>query len=418
MVPLTTIQGFTKEHILELVSGRDVYLWGGGPMGRDVLTSLVACGVKPKASLDTNPHARHFCGLPVQHPDTVIACHKDAGKHLVVIASESYRKIADERCRQEGLVRGRDFIDYFSVPRPAAVVDVAGQCGPACSRPPGQDPRSAPDRRNMSVETYRQVLFKLLRDLPLLTSIELSSWRDPLLNPHIADIIRATVPKVPCVVVTSLSETCSLEAILQAGPTEFRVVVNGFEMYHREPMASPAWSELLRNLRTLSGLHYGMRSHTVVSIRASALRNDTMAGKNELIALCQELKLKLVFTPPHPTPYDALLNQLESQPISEYNSDVIARMPWDIDRILKLCRRDRGRPCLPQRIFPIVNRDLSVSLCHVYTGPILHPNYLQADWIELLQKRHAARQCETCQKHGLHRLDLDVLDRRYPQMTI
>jgi len=411
MVPLTTMQGFSRDEIVELTNNRDIYLWGRGGMLRDVRTSLLACGLSPVALLDTSVNNQRGMGIPVVDPADVIHRHWDAGKKIIIIATVSFRDQAESLCNQYGLVKGKDYIDYLDVSRPAAIVDVSGR---------GELYGSIPSRQTsgyMSLDVYRKVLKKLMHDLPLLTGIELSAGHEPLLNPEIAEIIRETEQHVPCVVATSLRETNLLEGVILSRPSELNVIVNGIENSLKVKPEGGTCSLLEHNLKILSSLKKKFKSSTNISIKVHSFKLDTEIGKERIITLARNLQLNLSLCRTHPAPYDELLNYLENRQISRAGLAALENLPWDLQKILCLCRRGIGSPCLSQRIFPIIHWDLSVSLCHVFDRPVICRNYLDVDWPNLLKMRHSAQQCELCQRHALHRLDLNVLTRRHPKET-
>ena len=377
-------------------------------MLRDVRTSLRACGLTPAAILDTGAVPPSGGDLPVLHPASIINRLWDGEKNLIVIATTTYRTQAEAMCKQFGLVRGRDFIDYLSISRPVAVVEVSG-LGKVFNVAPDHGPPGF-----MPLKAFRKVLQKLLQDIPHLSAIELSAGHEPLLNPEIAEIIRETEARVPCIVATAFLGG-PLERVLLAQPSELQVVVDGIERSLGE--AHEAKSDFMRRIKLLGELQGKISASTVISVRVHPAKRDTEAGRQTLMALAREAKLELMFCRTHPVRYDELLRYRETGDITQKGVEVLENLPWDLERIVALCKRDIGLPCLCQRVFPIIRWDLSVSLCHVYDRPTIHPNYLEAEWEDLLKTRHSASQCETCQKHALHRLDLDVLERKYPNET-
>lgn len=418
-VPVTTVQGLTSSEARSLVAGRDAYIWGLGPVSRDVFISLQKSAVDVRGFLDSRARmlGRTFLGLPIVNPDAVLSTPLPS-RGFVVVASESYGRKAETFCRDAQLEKGRDYINYRSVARPTAVVDVSGMCDlrcPCCVR--GSDLKLRPNGL-MSYRTYENVLEKLTSDMPLLTMIELSAWGEPLLNPDLPKIVAITEKCVPACVSTNLKNVEGLEELIKARPTELHVTINGCESCYERMMAGATWRELSDNLHLLGALAAKHHFAANILLKAYAYDCDTDAQKQHFLEMAARLNLRVQFCTPYLSPYDRLLSYVESNEWSCSDELAVRSLTWDVDRALSLARRDIGRPCLCQRIFPIINWDLSVGQCHVFHDPVVSPNYLETDWDELLSLRHGAPHCRVCQKHGLHRLDLEVLAVRHGHENI
>jgi hypothetical protein len=125
--------------------------------------------------------------------------------------------------------------------------------------------------------------------------------------------------------------------------------------------------------------------------------------------LCSELGFKFSTDWGYLNPCDKMLDFCEGKNIGEQAKEVLDKLSWDLHDVLNICKKEAYKPCLSQRIFPIINWDLSVSLCHTYCGPLIIHNFLEMSYKDILAIRHNQGQCKTCQKHGLHRLDIEML---------
>ncbi len=411
MVPLKTTQGLAAEEIRALVDGRDLYVWGGGPLARDVVTSLRKSGIEPRAFVTNLPDGNgvNAFGYRVVHADVVLG---DCADGFIVIASESFLRQAEEICRHSGLVKGRDFINYFSIARPAAVVDVSGVCDLECvSCPQGNMKGSLPEGI-MSFDHYGKVFDKLQNDLPLLCKVELFAWGEPFLNPELAKIVEYTEGSVPCSIATSLAHVENLKDVLRANPSELSITIQGHEGDYERLMRGASWRQLQSNLAYLSALIDEMRPDTRVYIKAYEYRMGREDFRTTLRAMGEKYAIAVEFCPPYPASYDLILDYAAGRSMNDDFRFYKENLTWDLDRALALSREEIDKPCLSQRIFPIINWDMSVSLCHTYSSPRIAENYLEHTWEELLSLRHSAEFCHTCQEHALHRLDLQVLSRR------
>jgi len=266
----------------------------------------------------------------------------------------------------------------------------------------------------MPFKTYKKVLHKLLTEIPLLTNIELFSWGEPFLNPDLSKIIRLTQKYVPCSVSTHLNTIAHLEEIIQSEPEQLAITINGYGHSYEKIMKGASWSLLLQNLDILNTLIKKYNPCTRVVIKAYTYQFVDVQFSKILSDLCSSFDFQLSIEPSYLNPYDQLLDYCLGKDIGSTASFVLNELSWDLTEALKLAKKDINHSCLPQRIFPIINWDLSVALCHVYYYPIIAKNYLEINWDELLRIRHKQEQCISCQKYALHRLDLDVLSKRYP----
>lgn len=416
MIPLKTIQGLSKEDLYALIGNKKLYIWGGGFLGEAVLKSLQQCGITPVAFLDNRagPDAEMLKNFPVINSDKILAGTGNANDIFIIIASSGFRKQAEQKCLDAGLKKKQNFITYLQISRPAAVVDVSGMCNLRCPSCPQGNMTNLNPQGNMSFATYKKVLNKLMADIPLLTHIELFSWGEPFLNPELAKIISLTEKYVQCSVSTGLHDVEVLEDVIKAQPSQLAVTMSGYGKYYEKAMKGASWSNFLENLNKLSNLVKLYKPRTRVIVKAYNYKFIPDDFYQRISKICRDLDLTIQFEATYLNPYDNYLDYCLGNKISTSAEFILRELPWDVDKALELAKRDINLPCLSQRIFPIINWDLSVSLCHTYYHPVIADNYLNIGWNELLKLRHSQKQCLLCQEKVLHRLDLDVLSKRYP----
>lgn len=409
MVPLKTTQGLSPSDIKAMIGNRPVYVWGGGPVGRQVILSLRKSGISPAGLIDgrTSVKSSSDCySLPVFKPEVIVADRNN----FVIIANHQVKNYAEKLCIHFGRMRMKDYLTHYEIRRPEAAVDIAGMCNIKCPSCPRGNMENLRPEGFMPLATYKKVLKKLLTDVPLLTNIELFTWGEPLLNPHIADIIKVTEKEVSCVVATNLSKTDMLKPVIQANPSQLIITVNGFDRQYENNMPGASWTGLLRNLETLSSLHTANSSTTDVTLHVFSCENNNSAFKF-MSDLAAKLNFRVVYGSLYLNPYEHYLNYTQGNNVSQTVREAIRNSPWNFEKMLLSAEEEREKPCLCQRIFPIINWDLSVALCHVYYGPVIAENYLITPWQELISLRHNEKQCRLCQSKALHRLDLDLLEK-------
>jgi len=414
MIPLKTQQGMSAPELLSAINNRDVYIWGSGPLGQGVLVSLRRCGVVPAGFIDGRQSevGKTAYGMTVFSADETV---KNPGA-FIVVANIEVRTAAEAMCRKHGRTNPESYLTYLQISRPEAAIDVAGMCTIRCPSCPRGNMDSLLPEGYMSFETYVKVLDKLMSDVPHLINVDLSTWGEPLCNPDIASIIGYTEKRVPCTVSTNLLQTDMVEQVVAANPTRLNITVNGYEQTYEKNMKGASWDRLLNNLLLLKKCLDRRRGESLVRILAFSFEGNTAAA-GKMTALTKELGIPLTFATGYLNPYENYAGYCGSGDISATAREEIARSAWDVDDFLRRAAEDRDGPCLCQRIFPIINWDTSVALCHTYYGPVIAGSYLDISWHDLLAVRHRALQCIACQDKGLHRLDIDVLQRKAAKVT-
>lgn len=418
MVPLVTRQGLSVPDLKALAGGRRILVWGIGDMTLDVLTSLTKAGLRPQALLhsDATVVGGDRYGLPVLSSSDVLAA-THSSEMFVVLAAPAFRRQGEEACIGAGLRKGVDFISFLSVPRPQAIVDVANDCSPE-SRGGFHSTIVRPSvPLQISANTFHKVVTKLDADLPLLSHIELALWGEPTRNPDLPHIIRLAQNVAPCTVASALPPDISLEPVIKAQPARFDITVAGFGETYEARVPGGSWADFTRQLAALRELIADCRPSTRFQVRLYRWRDDPPDLEGKWRQLLRSSGIALAPQTPYLMPYDLTLAYCESGRWPLEAQKVADLLPWHLQRTLDACLSERNRPCLSQRIFPIINADLSVGLCHLYSQPKVMPDYLSVSWDDLLEMRHKSEFCRRCQEFGLHRLDLDVMGHKYGNLT-
>jgi hypothetical protein len=410
MVPLQTIQGLSTDQLRHLIDQRDVYIWGSGVLGRSVLRSLKKSGITTKGFLDGRLSERNsvVCDLPVFYAEQVA---KDPSS-FIIIATINARKQAIDLCRLHGREQSKSYLTHYQIARPVAAINVSGQCTLSCPSCPLGNMKHLGQGGIMSYSTYVKILDKVQQDVPNLVGVELQTWGEPFQNPDLPDIIRYTEPSAACTLATNLQNTAMIAPVLRAQPSYLNITVNGYNESYETNMRGASWSLFTHNLQELVRVRRSQHSMTVIRLIAYAYENKPDEAK-ALRALADEAGIPVCFGHSYVNPYEHYLEYANGARLPEGIDRQIKDQGWDMDAMLAVARTDADNPCLCQRIFPIINWDSSVSLCHTYMGPVIATDYLKVSWSDLLALRHGSAQCIRCQEKGLHRLDLDVLQRKY-----
>jgi hypothetical protein len=138
-----------------------------------------------------------------------------------------------------------------------------------------------------------------------------------------------------------------------------------------------------------------------------------LQGFEKMKELGSNLGFKVLSDESYLSPYDNFMDLCECKELSPELTDMRNKSSLDLKKILELAKRNAGNPCIVQRIFPIINHDLSVSICHLFCKPAVADNFLKLSYGEIIETRHKFEYCKKCQHYGLHRLDAEILKKYY-----
>lgn len=417
--PLKTYQGLSIGELKTLINGRDIYIWGSGHLGRIIKRCFDKNGLPVKSFCDSNPKLNMTLidNVRVVNPRDIFDAVR-LKQAFIIIASVQYKDEIEKVCNDAKLIKKEDYLSYIQISRPEVAIDVAGKCNLECPSCPRGNTKNLRPEGYMTASVYKQVLNKLLSELPLLTNIELFTWGEPFMNPELAEIIEMTEPSVPCTVATNLQIPDKLEDVVKAQPSQLTISAGGYGKSYEVNHAGASWQTFIDNIHLLKELIDKYKPKTQFTVLYHLYRNNQQEDLDNLRSLCSKLGFKCVTTWAYLNPYDKILDYCEGRDIGLQSRKILDVLPWDFNCTLKLARTESHKPCLCQRIFPIINWDLSVSLCHTYYRPVIADSFLDISLDELIKLRHKQSQCEICQKHGLHRLDIEVLLKKYSAKDI
>lgn len=405
MIPVTTSQGLGSQKLQGIINGRSVIIWGTSELALDTLISLQRAGVAPKSFIKTNPTKGEIAfGLPVLSVEEVLGSYSERIKSFIVIATRGFLREAEHVCLEYKLVKNLDFVNYFAISRPEAIVELVSSVN-------GDDNKNL--NQTISLHTFKALAQKLLYDQPLLVNITLGLWEDPLLNPFLPQIVQECNRFAPCIINTPLSNSSNLESILSVMPRRIDIVAYGYADKYEEKNGSGSWKRFLENLEQLKTLIVKMDYKAPVILKYIRLKDEQVSIIEKWREMLKGSGITLSVEIPYIEPYDYVLHYCMQNVLPGTGIKLFSNLTWDIDEALYYSALDKNFPCLCQRIFPIVNADLSVGVCHLYRGGRVDGNYLNSNWPGLLEKRSAFHLCKLCQEYGLHRLDVSVLKERF-----
>jgi MoaA/NifB/PqqE/SkfB family radical SAM enzyme len=388
-----------------LLGERELYVWGASIVGTGICRALERCGSAPVAFIDSSPRLRGVktLGYPVLAPADLLDDPQRRDRSFIVIASGHYEAEIAGLCQGAGLRSGADFISARRLAPLDPSVDVSGLCNLRCISCPRGNYQDQPPRGFMSAQTYQRVLDKLLVELPFLGSVQLYAWGEPLLNPQIEEIIRATVERgVLCAISTNLNLHHDFAGVVRARPDWVKVSASGFGPSYQTTHTGGDWELFRSNLKRLSDLKQEFHPEMYVEINYHLYRHNQGDQFQRMSELCAQLGF--VFRPnwAYLYPLDKVLDYCEGRALNEEASRTLEMLQLGIDEGLSRARLQAHLPCAEERCLPVA-WDLSVRSCGAYFWPGVCDNFLEQTLESILERREQSGICQRCRHHALHR---------------
>jgi MoaA/NifB/PqqE/SkfB family radical SAM enzyme len=388
------------------LDGRDVYLWGAAIVGLGMCRALERAGIQPAGFIDSSPRfqGKTVLGYPVSLPEAILSRHQGAKKPFILITSGHYDEEIAGLCADAGWIKEADFLSSKALNTIDPSIDISGICNLHCISCPRGNLPYAPPKGFMDVETYGKVLDKLIAEIPFMGLVQLYAWGEPLLNPHLPEIIRVSGSKnVLCELSTNLNvHKKNLFETIQARPGRIRVSVSGFGRDYQTTHTGGNWDLLLENLYRLRDYRNQLYPEMYVEVNYHLYRHNTGEPYRQMKALCRELDF--LFRPCHAYlyPLDNALRFCEGQPLSPEAKKTLGMLLLPIEEGLKRAAMQRHLECGEERCLPI-NWNLNVRACGAYYEPVLVDNFLTTPLEEIIRARRTSALCKQCRSHSLHR---------------
>lgn len=393
-VPLTTKQGKHPLELVDALRGRSLVIWGAGHMGRALAGVFRSAGATQLFFCDRRAEVvgRQIDDILVKAPEAALE-DATAGLAFIVIAVAQAASAIAKQAESHGLRAGHDFISFRKVSRPEAVIQVLG---------PGASAQ-------LPLRDFKAILEKLSHELPHLYQVELTGVPDVLLHPDLPGMIEVAREHTACLITTTVAGIHDelISRVLRSRPSCLVLKTHGLN----DPDA------FRRAVACVAAARDAVADGGATELRVNFVRRHTDSPDIIRAAreICDSNGVALVMSEMYIEPYDRTLQyccgRADESTIMEVES-----LNWSLDDALRFARQDRAMPCLCQRIFPVINADRSVGLCHLYERPRIASDFLDHSYERLVALRHDASHCHTCQSHALHRLDIDVLRDRHPSL--
>lgn len=387
----------------DFCTGKRIYIWGAMIVGQGACRALERIGLPIEAFVDSSPalQEKKALGYPIYRPESVFDAVR-TGEGVIIAASGHCDLEIGAVCRTAGFVYGQDYILSRDFNEIDPSVDVAGMCNLRCISCPRGNMDDQPPPGLMSAAMYKKVLDKLLCEIPLLGSIQLYTWGEPLLNPQLPEIVRTTRQAVVLSAISSnLNHAKHLESVVEAGPDWFKVSCSGWGESYERTHTGGKWDVFLANLRKLAALRDRVCPEMQITVNYHLYKHNIGEDYKRMQRLCRELSLIFRPSPAYLYPADTLMDYVNGKSLSDAANRTQPLLLLGLDEGLALARQRTAMPCPEERCFPI-NWNGVVRTCGIYFKPTIAENFLETPLAEILRRKRVSSLCAACKAQGIH----------------
>lgn len=405
------------EELQQQCANRRVFIWGAMIVGQGVCRSLERNGIRIDSFLDKSPslQGKTALGYPIRKPEEVFSVVRE-GKGIIITGSgHNSGEIADI-CERAGLSKGIQYILCEDLNNIDPSVDVAGMCNLKCISCPRGNEAHQPTPGFMSAPTFKKVLEKLIREIPLLGSIQLYTWGEPLLNQELPEIISITrEAKVLSAISSNLNYAKNLDAVIAARPDWFKVSCSGWAENYERTHTGGRWKVFLSNLYRLAELRDSLHPDMQIILNYHLYKHNTDEDYRRIEALCQELSL--IFIPNHAYlyPLDSIMDYVDGKELSSQAKKTLPMLLMPLDEGISRARELADMACCEERTLPI-NWDCRVRECGVFFRPFVAESFLDTPLSEILERKKQGL-CVECRKRAIHQFTAVYLQEKRIEYT-
>lgn len=310
---------------------------------------------------------------------------------------------------------------------PSYTIDIMGACNLKCISCPHSQTNADVPKGSMPLSKFSDVLEKATKETPGLSHISLYSWGDPLIHPHLPQMIDLVHQKGIAVAVSSnlsMNLDDKLEAIVKSSPDYLKVSVSGFSQEIYATTHQGGDIRLVKsNLYKLRYLMDRFKKHFLVDINYHLYKNNSTHELEKFKLLALELGFVLSETYSLVMPLERVISYLDgsfTEDTRHLNENLLL---VDIDEGIEAAggRLLGDRDC-PFRTNQInINSDCSVPVCCLtysrLEDTVVTNDYLKTPLPELNALKSSVKYCERCQREGLPEYNLGYNSQRWAEIA-
>jgi organic radical activating enzyme len=284
-----------------------------------------------------------------------------------------------------------------------------GQCNLRCPSCPTGNFREVNNPMGaMKPELLEQIMAKAITEC-VVTGVGLFNWAEPLLHPHIGELVRIVQRHgVPCFLSSNLNDIRNLEVALEANPAELRVSVSGFtqEVYgltHR----GGCIETVKENMNQLARILKKTKATTRIEVLYHRYKGNL---DDEILMKAYATKLGFTFSAAWALfmPLEKSLAYVENDPslatLTTEDYATLDKLALPLREALAAVAPYRNSPCtLQQDQITLDFRGNTMLCCAIYDADKYAVGaFLKTRLADIQARKESHPMCTRCMKNGIY----------------
>lgn len=397
---------------IRLVSGKRIHILSVNLEGIGLSRRLRSIGLDVHSFLDTRFSGSIRQQLPVQAPEQYFEA-ADTEQDVIFICTKDreWKEKFLKRAIQAGFLRHRSLFTPLDVCRFFPTIEIEGKCNLQCKTCDMGLPGANKGRGHMSHAFFKEVLTKMISEIPLMNSVALYTWGEPLLNPEIGKIVQECRKQgVACEVSSNLDYQKYLDDFLLAEPDQIVAPCAGIRERYERGRTGAKWENYLNGLRRIAEIRDKHNLDYNVRIMYHLYKDNLYEDLDYMRSLSSELGFILIPIVAHLFPGQVYQYAVNRKPIPPSMIDASEHLIFPLDNQLEYSRSRSSSKCHIINAFPNVAFDGKVLHCCNMQKPHVGPaSYIDQPLTDFISQRNSSSFCTKCMDSGVHRFfDVNV----------
>tara|TARA_B100001996_G_scaffold382631_1_gene375003 strand:+ start:1795 stop:3114 length:1320 start_codon:yes stop_codon:yes gene_type:complete len=394
-----------REEIFKFISNKKVLIWGARMTGIGAMRQLKDKKVNILGFVDSDKafDGQYSQGLKIYNPKELKNILNDR-KDVVILVAVALK--------EEEILNQLDKLNIPEVPvlsfhddnAPYYTVDILSSCNLKCASCPHSIEETDVPKGSMTLDTFKLVFDKIIKDSPSISHISLYSWGEPLLHPYLSEIIDYVHKKNVAVALSSnlsIKFSSRLDKIIQSNPDYLKVSLSGFfpEAYNNTHQGGDI--DLVKlNLILIRKLIDKYKANTLVDINYHLYKDNSGENIEQMEKFANELGFVVSKTYALIMPLERVISHIEGKP--DFQTKILEdNLLVTIDEGIEAS----SEIVLPKNTCPFrenqinINADLSVPICCTVwqrDKNIVTKNFLESNLNEINNNKKNVDLCKKC----------------------